>query len=357
MRAAGRREFAGVPQRTSADCQNTDSRDALPSPPQGLLHAALRLALLDGGALVVLPLPSRDGELNLGDAMLEVQAQRDQRVPFELRLPKQPADLAAVQEQFALAEWIMIEDVPGFVGRNVQVVQPDFAVLDPGKRVAHTSAAGAQRFHLRSRQDQPSLVGVFQVILKTRSAVCGHGLAVLYHLREPSPDQHKHESDHDHCDLHGSRPRMDESPTESRDREQRDDDPPGGLQECPERQRPALAEIPDVVRDDETQPCDGKRAPDQAGDDPGGRHLIDTNPEASATRPPSARVTVARAILRPPFEPAGSALTTSRSPGLASWRNRISILAVTASCPRANQMFAIASSMSAARIPPCTNPS
>src|SRR2546426_12365609 len=111
---------------------------------------------------------------------------------------------------------------------------------------------------------------------------------------------------------------MDESPTESRAREQRDDDPPSGLQERPERQRPAFAQIPDVVRDDETQPCDGKRSPDQAGEGPRGRHLIDTNPEPSATRAPSARGTVAPAILTPPFRPAGSALSSSRSPGLAA---------------------------------------
>src|SRR2546427_11425175 len=115
---------------------------------------------------------------------------------------------------------------------------------------------------------------------------------------------------------------MGESPAESHDREQRDDDPPGGLQERPERQRPTLAEIPDVVRNDETQPCDGKRSPDQAGDGPGGRHLIDTNPEHSATRAPSARVTVARAILRPPFEQAGPPLPRSHSPRLDSWLDR-----------------------------------
>ena len=86
-----------------------------------------------------------------------------------------------VKEQLALAQRIVIEDVPRFVGRNVQMVQPDFPIFDAGKRVGQTGASGAQRLHFRSRQDHPRLVRVFQMILKTGTAVGRHHFIRVSH--------------------------------------------------------------------------------------------------------------------------------------------------------------------------------
>src|SRR3954452_25626626 len=100
-----------------SDCQTAGtsaSCTALEAPAQRLLHLALRLALADRLPLVVRLAAAREGELDLGVAVAEVQLQGDQREPALLRLADEPLDLLLVQQQLALTARGVV--VPGPLG-------------------------------------------------------------------------------------------------------------------------------------------------------------------------------------------------------------------------------------------------
>src|SRR5262245_51591352 len=78
---------------------------------QGLVDLTLGVGLLERLALVMLFLPRRDRDLKLGDAVLEVQPQRHERVTALRRFAGELADLAAVQQQFARTLRLVVEPI------------------------------------------------------------------------------------------------------------------------------------------------------------------------------------------------------------------------------------------------------
>ena len=76
--------------------------------------------------------PSRDGELDLGPAVLEVERERDQRKSLLIHPCAQPVDLVAVDEKLPVAVGFVTEDAGRLaVRRDVQSDQPQLAVADP----------------------------------------------------------------------------------------------------------------------------------------------------------------------------------------------------------------------------------
>ena len=103
------------------------------APPAGLpVHLASVLAFGDRLALLELPPAPREPELDLGQSVREVHAERDQREPLLGRRADQALDLLAVEQQLAGADRLP----PGLVhrllvGRDVHALEPDLVASDP----------------------------------------------------------------------------------------------------------------------------------------------------------------------------------------------------------------------------------
>src|SRR5205807_4638811 len=93
--------------------------------PQVSRDPALGIALGDPFALVVEMAPPRNGQFHLGHPPPEVQPERDERITLLVGFRPQPRDLAAVEEELARPERVVVVDVPLRVRIDVQVVQPD----------------------------------------------------------------------------------------------------------------------------------------------------------------------------------------------------------------------------------------
>src|SRR3954449_3397660 len=92
-------------------------------PPEGALHLALELALLDRLALVADVLAARERDLDLGAvARGEVEPGRAQRQPLLLGLADQALDLPPVHEQLARTLGLVVLARGRPVRRDVHVV-------------------------------------------------------------------------------------------------------------------------------------------------------------------------------------------------------------------------------------------
>src|SRR5581483_11149977 len=134
------------------------ARRRSPTPAGLALDLAPVLPLGDRLALLELPAPPREPELELGQAVAEVHAQRDEREPALGRLPHQPLDLAAVEQQLAGTHGLVAPLVHRLlVGRDVHALEPHLPVPHPRIRLRERSAAPAERLDLRAGQHDPGL--------------------------------------------------------------------------------------------------------------------------------------------------------------------------------------------------------
>src|SRR5206468_5165770 len=85
---------------TTRTARSSSSSSAAPAL-ELALDAALRLAVGDVAPLVAAFLAPRQGELDLGATVLEVEARRDDGEPFLGHLRGEPLDLTAVQKELA----------------------------------------------------------------------------------------------------------------------------------------------------------------------------------------------------------------------------------------------------------------
>src|SRR5262249_23209224 len=126
------------------------------------LHLAFELALLDRLALVADVLASRQGDLDLRARTLEVEPRGNQGQPALLGLADQPLDLLAVHQQLARALRLVVVARGRPVRRDVDVVEPDLAVLDRRVAVLELRLAAAQGLDLGAREHDPRLPRVEQ---------------------------------------------------------------------------------------------------------------------------------------------------------------------------------------------------
>src|SRR5207245_2403682 len=132
---------------------------------------SLRVALRDGLSLVELPLAAGEADLHLGMVAREVDAQRDKCVSLLLDLADQARDLLAVEQELARPHRIVVHDVALCIRRDVDVLQPCLAVVDPDKAVAEVGASVSYRLHLGSRQHHARLVLLVDEVVVVCAAV------------------------------------------------------------------------------------------------------------------------------------------------------------------------------------------
>src|SRR6185312_406722 len=151
------------------------------------LHVARHLALLDRLALVEAVLALRERQLDLRARASEVDARRHEREAALSRSAEQPVDLAASEQQLAVALGRVVVVVGGRIRRDVEMVEPHFAVSDGRVCVLQLRPAGAQRLHLGTSEHDAALDRVEQVEAVTRGAVArdvaGADLALALALR------------------------------------------------------------------------------------------------------------------------------------------------------------------------------
>src|SRR5688572_17661528 len=96
---------------------------------QRALDFAVGVTLGDDLALVVLTAAARHSQLDLGEAILEVQAQRDDGQAFLLDLTRQILDLRSMQQQTARTPRLVSELCRRAVLGDMGSLEPDLAVL------------------------------------------------------------------------------------------------------------------------------------------------------------------------------------------------------------------------------------
>src|SRR5689334_827076 len=152
----------------------------LSAPAPRAIHLALRLALRDVLALVHARLSLAYAELDLHPPVLEVKAQRNERIARLLLRFLELVDLAAVQEQLARALRVVVQERPGgLVGRDLRIVEPELAALGKRIGIGELRARSPQALHLRAGERDAAFELALDVVVEAGAAVGGDDLEVL----------------------------------------------------------------------------------------------------------------------------------------------------------------------------------
>src|SRR5690606_34254504 len=139
------------------------------------LGLAASLSLGDIPPLVPELFASGQSDLHLGPSFrCEVDSQRDQRKPLLLHLTDEPANLAAMEEEFARARRLVVPPIAVRVRAHVHVVQEDLAVLDAGEAILEVEPSLADRLDLGAREDDARLKGLLNVVVVTGFPIGGN---------------------------------------------------------------------------------------------------------------------------------------------------------------------------------------
>src|SRR5687767_5016944 len=132
-------------------------------------HDGARLAVgvlpLDVGALVVGLLALREAELDLHLPALEVEAERDERHAFARDGALDAIDLVLLRECLSRTARLVRERVRHREGRDVELLQPELAVLHRGERVDDLDLLIAHRLHLAADEHETALELLLDVIV------------------------------------------------------------------------------------------------------------------------------------------------------------------------------------------------
>ena len=134
----------------------------------GALHVALGGAFCHVLALVVELFALAETDLHLDAAVLEIQADGDQRIAGLLDDAVETSDLLFVHEQLAHAHRVAVEDVALLIGRDVHAVDKDFALVDRAPAVLEVDPALTDGFDLGAEQLDACLVALFDKIVVPR---------------------------------------------------------------------------------------------------------------------------------------------------------------------------------------------
>src|SRR5215470_14415144 len=91
-------------------------------------------------------------QLDLGASVLEIDLQRDDRVPLLAHSPVQAIDLSTMEQQLSRARLLMTELAGWCVCADVYTLQKRLAILDARIAVSEVRAMRPQRLDLRARQ-------------------------------------------------------------------------------------------------------------------------------------------------------------------------------------------------------------
>ena len=136
------------------------------------LHIPAHILLLYGIALVVFPFSFCKGDVQFGVAVLcNEQAGSHNCKPFLFGGPLQFAEFLAVEQQFAVALWIVGIPGPPPVLRNVHVLDIQFPPYKIAVTVHQGGLAGPDGFYLGTCEHYSCGVIVKEFILKTGPSV------------------------------------------------------------------------------------------------------------------------------------------------------------------------------------------
>src|SRR5581483_3404178 len=114
--------------------------------------------------------------LPLGDRLALLELPAPPREPALGRLPHQPLDLAAVEQQLAGTHGLVAPLVHRLlVGRDVHALEPHLPVPHPRIRLRERSAAPAERLDLRAGQHDPGLEPLEDLVVVKRPPVGDDG--------------------------------------------------------------------------------------------------------------------------------------------------------------------------------------
>ena len=110
-------------------------------------------------------------QLDLGKAVLEVEAQRNERVAPLLDLGGQPNELAMVKKEATVSVGIDVVDGAFFVRGDVNTLEDRFFVVNGSVSVLKRALPSAETLHLRSDKDEAGFHGLFDDVLVPRLAI------------------------------------------------------------------------------------------------------------------------------------------------------------------------------------------
>ncbi len=143
---------------------------------QEALFLAVPVAFPLGGALVELLLPFGQGDVQLGQSALPVQAHRHAGVAVLLHAAEDAGEFAPVQEQLAVAQRVR-GDVSAGGGERLDAgaEQVGLPVAEQDVGLRQVGFPFTQGFHFPAFQRQSGLEVLFQVVVEARLAVLRHG--------------------------------------------------------------------------------------------------------------------------------------------------------------------------------------
>lgn len=132
-------------------------------------HFALGFAhrdfLFQGFALIVEFFTGAERDLYLDQAVLYIDAQRNERFTTRIHRTDQFVNLAPMQEQLALTAWRMVLKVAEFIFANVRMIHPGLPFLDPAKSLADLGITRPYRFHFSALEDDTGLKTITHKII------------------------------------------------------------------------------------------------------------------------------------------------------------------------------------------------
>ncbi len=143
-----------------------------PDHPLGL---SVRVTFGDGVPLVIEPASPRERELDLGEAVFEVDAERHERERLLGDATGELVDLLAVQQQFAGPDRLETT-VSGrvLIRRQVGPEEPQLTVVDPGVRVLQRGLSQSQRLDLCTFESDTALIDLEDVVVVPCAPVARH---------------------------------------------------------------------------------------------------------------------------------------------------------------------------------------
>ena len=132
--------------------------------------------LLEVVTLVVELLATCEANLYFDPAVLEIDLKGHQGVALGLDLAGQLHDLALVQEQAPLSEWLAVENIAFLVGADIHSLYESFAVINGDIGLLDAALALADGLHLCSEQFDPRLILLFYEIIVVSLLVVGNQL-------------------------------------------------------------------------------------------------------------------------------------------------------------------------------------
>ena len=135
-------------------------------------HFALRLALLDALALIVVVLATAKGYVEFSQTFLvDIEQQRNNRNSRRLRLVGQLANFTAVQQKLAFAQRSVVAKRAKSIFSYVHILHPYLAALHQAVRIGQSRLASANTLYLSAIKHQSRRETLQNVIVKLRTAI------------------------------------------------------------------------------------------------------------------------------------------------------------------------------------------